>query len=218
MAADDDGRRRSRAIRILVHIDGTLLADIRSMRHWATSNVPLEVGMGRLNFALMAVSLIGCERLGLLTTTATNRAARAWPELTDPGRYIIEFIETYFPRKHPFKRISKILADAMRHELVHGFGGRRSSAPFELALYVSADKGRFYEVRERRRRRPLLTVNSVAFADAVLGAAGDIRRRLDREPRLVERILNGAAARFKTPEGVLAEWEHRVRRGSQIVV
>jgi hypothetical protein len=162
--------------------------------------------------------LIGCERLGLLTTTATNRAARAWPELKDPGRYIIEFIETYFPRKHPFKRISKILADAMRHELVHGFGGRRSSAPFELALYVSADKGRFYEVRERRRRRPLLTINSVAFADAVLGAAGDIRRRMDREPCLVERILSGAAARFKTPEGVLAEWEHRVRRGSQTAV
>lgn len=122
---DEKTRRRNKATRILANVDGTLLADIRAMRHWATAEMPATAQLGRLNFALMAISLIGCERLGFLANGAASLRKTGCREQVDPGRYIIEFIGGYFPRRHPFKRIAKILADGMRHELVHGFGGRR---------------------------------------------------------------------------------------------
>ena len=211
---DENTQRRKTAARILANVDGTLLADIRSMRHWATT-AETPKNMGRLNFALMAISLIGCERLGLLTSEETRPGKRGCGSQVDPGQYIIEFIGHYFPRKHPFKRIAKILADGVRHELVHGFGGRQSSAPFVIGLYVSADTARFYEVRERPHRRPTLAINAVTFADAVLAGAANISRRLDREPALVDCVLAGAGAKFTTPKGVIAEWNHGVRGGRQ---
>ena len=179
------------------------------MRHWATFDKELSPGMGRLNFALMAVSLIGCEHLGFLASGGARHRKGGSEHEVDPGGYIIDFICEYFPRKDPFKKIAKILADALRHELVHGFGGRKSSAPFELGLYVSPETARTYEVREGRRL-PMLAVNVVAFADGVLKAFDNFASRLRLEPDLVDRVLAGSRLQFATPTAVVSEWHARV--------
>jgi hypothetical protein len=179
------------------------------MRYWATLDRELSPDMGRLNFALMVVSLIGCEHLGFLTSGGARHKKTESELRVDPGGYIIDFICEYFPRKDPFKKIAKILADALRHELIHGFGGRESTAPFELGLYVSPDTERTYEVRDGRRR-PTLAVNAVAFADAVLKAFDNLTRRVQLEPDLVDRVLAGSRLKFDTPTAVVAEWHARV--------
>lgn len=196
------------AAAILAEIEGHLLADVRVMRHWATLEDEPPTGLGRLNFALMAISLIGCERLGFLVNSRNSRR-RVDCHDRDPGGYIVGFIDGFFPAKHRFKLIAKILADAMRHELVHGFGGRDTTAPFELGLYISSDPKQFYEVRSGAER-PTLAINAVAFADAVLAGFARLKKRVDREACLGATIEKNAAVPFTAPAGVVAEWKNRV--------
>jgi hypothetical protein len=201
-------RRNTEALEVLAEVDGHLLADIRAMRHWATLDGEPAAGMGRLNFALMAVALIGCERLGFLVGRRQTRTKGGCSD-RDPGGYIISFIDGFFSAKHPFKLIPKILADSMRHQLVHGFGGRSTTAPFELGLYVSNDPTRLYEVRTGTER-PTLAINALAFADGLLAAFARLHKRVAKESDLAEAVVANGAIPFTTPAGVVAEWNNRV--------
>lgn len=71
--------RRAKARAILADVDGHLLADIRTMRYWATAGDNPPDGAGRLNFALMTIALIGCERLGFLASKEHRRRRQARP-------------------------------------------------------------------------------------------------------------------------------------------
>ena len=88
--------------------------------------------LGALNFALMLVALIGCEALGFYTEGAHRhlQAVRdECPRLPDPGTYLMQVIQHYLPRGSIYKHLDKVLADELRHDLVHGFGslGRRGA-------------------------------------------------------------------------------------------
>ena len=88
--------------------------------------------LGALNFALMLVALIGCEALGFYTEGAHRhlQAVRdECPRLPDPGTYLMQVIQYHLPRGSIYKHLDKVLADELRHDLVHGFGslGRRGA-------------------------------------------------------------------------------------------
>ena len=110
----------------------------------------------------------------------------------DHGGCIITFIHGYFPPKHPFKRIPKILADGSRHELVHGFGSRRSTAPFELGVYVSDAQTSPWQVRGGASR-PVLAINAVAFAKTVVAAFESLKGKVERNRRLAAIVVSNAA-------------------------
>lgn len=198
------------ALAVLAEVDGHLLADIRAMIHWATREPAPPEGMGRLNFALMAIALIGCESLGYLTAKPTKAQKNC--DERDDRALVIAFITEYFPKNNRFKRISKILGDGMRHELVHGFGSRTSTAPFELGVFVSDTMAASWEMG-RGRKRPILAINAVAFARSVLSAFEALKAEAGGSPTLAAIIVANARAPFPTQAGVIAQWNNQVAKG-----
>ena len=197
------------ALAVLAEVDGHLLADIRAMIHWATREATPPPGMGRLNFALMAIALIGCESLGYLT--AEPKKPQADRSDRDDRALIVAFISEYFPKKNRFKRLSKILGDGLRHELVHGFGSRTSTAPFDLGLFVSDNTAADWENRPGKKR-PTLAINAVAFARSVLLAFEALRSKVGESPSLAARVVANARAPFPTQAGVVAQWKNQVAK------
>lgn len=202
------------ALDILAEVDGHLLADVRAMIHWATRAAAPPTGMGRLNFALMAIALIGCESLGYLT--GEPKEATTDCNERDERSLIIAFITEYFPKNNRFKRIPKILGDAVRHELVHGFGHRTSTAPFELGLFVSDDTAANWEKRPGKGR-PILAINSVALARSVLSAFEALKAKVGDAPALAARIVANAREPFPTQSGVIAQWQNQVAAAASTV-
>lgn len=81
--------------------------------------------LGALNVTLMLVALIGCETLGYYTEGAFRHVTLArdeCPRPLDPGVYLMQVIQQHFPRGSFYKHLDKVLADELRHDLVHGFG------------------------------------------------------------------------------------------------
>ena len=130
------------AIELVDRLEGTLVSDLNSLVEWAGDfdrRRGRGPGHGGLNFTLSLLALVGCETLGFFTTGASQhrkRTPRAQPDL---GTYIMAFIWDFFPQASPFRKLEKVLADFLRHDLVHGFGCANPSVPFELGLFISKE-------------------------------------------------------------------------------
>ena len=155
------------------------------------------------------VALIGCESLGYLT--AEPKKPPTDGSERDDRALIVAFITGYFPKNNRFKRLSKILGDGMRHELVHGFGSLTSTAPFELGLFVSDNTEADWENRPGKKR-PTLAINAVAFARSVLLAFEALKAKVGETPTLAARVVSNARAPFPTQAGVIAQWKNQVAK------
>lgn len=151
------------AARAIDNLIGSVGADLNSVRREARRfpGVQPEPEVGHLNFALALLSLVGCEAAGfLLTGGSKEQSGSCHP--TDSGTYIIQFIEGFFPNTSAFRRVSKILADDLRHELVHGFGSRNPERPFDLDVLVAEPPVPSVEPGHEAKS---LRINSLRLAD-----------------------------------------------------
>ncbi len=131
-------KKSRRVSKILEHLEGTLIADLRSLKVCASTPREQNSGLGTLNYTLFLVGLIGCETLGRYVCGADlDLDKKARNRTPDVGGYINRFIEQYFPNRDQYKLISKILSDYLRHILVHGFAPRKDGYPFDLHLVIS---------------------------------------------------------------------------------
>ena len=203
-------RHLSSARRILENLDGTLLSDLRTMRQWAAGFDKLSLkkrkGLGALNFALALMSLVACEAIGFFTTGAYKHKGMKDPRTVNTGTYIINFIETFFPKGSKFKQVSKILADNLRHELVHGFGSCSTNAPFDMAIFVKNAPDRQVELG-RRRRRDVVRINAVALADQVLEGFAALQDQLGSNFDLVKKICAASRLRFIVQKRVINQFK-----------
>ncbi|MEN8263265.1 MAG: hypothetical protein ABFR82_07365, partial [Nitrospirota bacterium] len=162
---------KHKAEKIIVHLEGTLIADIKSVRKWAANynhkREPYK-NCGGLNYSIFLLCLIGCETLGMYVFGARyHKKAEEDNNIPDVGAYIIEFIEKYFPSKNEFKKISKILADYLRHSLVHGFAPLHDNYPFDLNLVINENSIE-EPIKTFEGKKLGIQLNGIAFADQVI--------------------------------------------------
>lgn len=210
-------QRSPTALGVLDRLDGTLLSDLASMRIHVRHLVarPGEPGVGHLDFALALLSLIASETMGFFTTGATKDRAAGNRSNVNSGGYIVSFIDGFFSSESQFKLISKILADDLRHELVHGFGSRPSERPFLLGLFVADVPARQVEL-SAVKGMPELRINALILADHVAEACKRVRARVATDAALVDRIASAASVDWPVSQGVLNQFEAvRRRRGNE---
>jgi hypothetical protein len=155
------------AKQVIGFIQGTAIADLRSLvdlvRDSRSGAVP-PPSDGQLNFALALVALIVCEACGFYLTGASRTPEDFDKERSDLGTYVMEFIQKYFPSGNLFKLLDKVLADFLRHALVHGYGSYSPKVDFDLALFISVDmEDKVHAVEERGKR--VIELNSLALAN-----------------------------------------------------
>lgn len=205
------------AQRVLRDLDGTLCRDLRTLMKWAgefgerKANDQTLSDLGALNFTLMMVALVGCETLGFYTEGAAKHVAAIREKetrLPDPGIYLMAFVQRYFPKGSMFKKLVKVLADELRHDLVHGFGSLGRQPGVRLAIAVKADTAVDLRVAQRRGK-PTLAINAIAFAAAFLAAFDQVRDRLasGSDPRLTANIARASRLRFPVNTGVRHQFD-----------
>ena len=195
MTSDLDIERLRRARRAIAKLRRTIVPDLRTMQEWAKgfdAAARKSPELGALNFALMMVALVGCEALGFWTMGASAHRKARQPHTADVGCYIIDVIDRFFPPASRFRKVSKILADYVRHDLVHGFGVRRTKLRFDAAIKVRPDS----HPPVRFQGRHLLVLDAVAFADDFIMALDSVARRLKGDMELAARCSAAAAYRF----------------------
>lgn len=191
-----------RASEILKHVEGTLIADLNSLKAQAlTTNKP--PAHGSLNYTLFLVGLVGCETMGRYVCGADLDQPRNG-SVADPGGYITRFIEKYFPNKDQHKLISKVLADYLRHTLVHGFAPREDGYPFDLQLVVSTQGRDIPPQAVERNGRLTIRLDAISFIDKVVTAFGQVKRGLNVDNKLVQNIVAAeeTAKRISPPKEV----------------
>ena len=116
------------------------------------------------------------------------------------------FIEKYFVNY--FKRLNKVLADELRHDLVHGFGSLGRPAGVALAVAVNSDTDIEIKVGQLRRRNTM-ALNAVAFSEQFLTAFRRVKHLVDtgKDPALVSRVACAARLELRIVEGVQNQFE-----------
>ena len=191
-----------RASEILSHVEGTLIADLNSLK--AQALIPSKPpAHGSLNYTLFLVGLVGCETMGRYVCGADLDQ----PEncsVPDPGGYITRFIEKYFPSKDQYKLISKILADYLRHTLVHGFAPREDGYPFDLQLVVSTQARDIPPLAVEKNGRLAICLDAISFVNKIITAFEQVKRGLDKDNKLVQNIIaaEDAAKKITPPKEV----------------
>lgn len=196
------------ATKIVEFIKGTAIADLRSQVNWVRDSrngkVPSPTD-GQLNFALALLALIVCESCGFYMLGASKTPNDFEKERADLGTYVMEFIQDRFERHSPFKHLVKVLADFLRHALVHGYGSYTPTLDYGLALFISLDMNdRARAVEEKGTR--VIELNSLALAEETLRAfeefkdevnegknaelLSNIRRARDHDVKVGESIRN----------------------------
>jgi len=174
------------------------LQDLTAMRLWAEGFDSLKdkpVGAGALNYSLAMMSLVACESLGFLVsggmknrprpaTKDRRRRRDRWP---DVGTYITQVITTYFPPGSSFRHIDKLLADFLRHGLVHGFGSRTYDTNFVIRVMV-APRDAFDATMPVSRIGPFLDINAVALADDTIQAFTAVQQKLVHSDVLCSKV------------------------------
>ncbi len=214
-AAERHAVRRTRTSRIemknadadqaIENLLGTIGADLNSLRREARRLLGLkpEPDVGHLNFALALLALVGCEAAGFFMTGG-SKEERETCRTSDSGSYITQFIESFFPSPSDFRRVSKILADDLRHELVHGFGSRNPERPFELQVLVAEPPVASVALG---RDAKTLRVNSLLLADDTAAALLALRQSVETDPALAARVAVAAAIRFPVQAKVQNQFE-----------
>src|SRR5208337_2711288 len=92
--------RVAQAMRLMKRLEGTVIADLRSLLEWARAfddrHGP-QTQLGGFNFTLALLSLVACEVYGFYLTGAKKHRSIASPAQADTGYYTMEFIQRYFP-------------------------------------------------------------------------------------------------------------------------
>jgi hypothetical protein len=179
--------RKQKASDIIDHLRGTLIADLKRVMHCATtSKIKKYYGHGGLNYTVFLLSLIACETIGFYVYGAEHSDE-------DPGTYIIKFLEEYFPQGNNFKKIDKILADYLRHSLVHGFGHIEDSYPFDLDISVGKVKGIDEPKKHNKNNKKIIKLSGYSFAKLVIEAfekiAYEIKQNTGKTEALIDKIL-----------------------------
>lgn len=192
-----------RASEILEHLKGTLIADLKSLKEQAQALTPNKPpGHGSLNYTLFLVGLVGCETMGRYICGADLEQPKN-AHAPDPGGYITRFIEKYFPSKDQYKSISKILADYLRHTLVHGFAPREDGYPFDLKLTVSKDH-QIPPLAVEANGRLAIQLDAIYFVNKIVAAFEKVKRDLDKDDELAQKIVAAeeASKKFSPPKEV----------------
>lgn len=208
-----------------------IVPDLSAMRKWAAEfnqRIDKTDGLGALNFALTLNTLIACEALGFLISGASAhqkavaggkqkkhhrcfpivlqkllRSAFSWDRLRwpDVGTYITITIAEHFPKDSVFKHLDKILADYLRHSLVHGFGTHQDQCEFEVTVGIesAADVGAGINEEDGRQ---MLIVNAIALVDATIQAFDAVQKRLSGDPQLCSRIVVASNVPYKVGKPV----------------
>ena len=199
------------ATQLLDRLEGTLVADLNSLVEWASDfdrRRTKAPKLGGLNFTLGLVALIGCETLGFFTTGAAQhrkQPPRAQPDL---GTYIMGFIRDYFPRDSLFRKLEKVLADFLRHDLVHGFGAANPTVPFDLGLFVSKETSKRVTSGYSNGKK-LLKLNSHALARDTIAAFYTLKQKVrsGADKPLLARIVQAKTLALPVSSGALKQFE-----------
>jgi hypothetical protein len=160
------------AVNLMKTLEGTLVKDLRSLMEWAKSfdqNHTPKSEFGGLNFTLSLVALVACETLGFYMTGARQHRRSQCLNQLDPGSYTMEFVARYFPQGSYFKKLSKVLADFLRHDLVHVFGSTNPKVGFKMGLFIRADSQDQIRAGVRQGKK-FLALNSIALAEHTISA------------------------------------------------
>ena len=177
-----------RALEVFEHLEGTLIADLKSLKACALTPKKRNSGQGALNYTIFLVALVGCETIGRYVYGADldKKEKNSTP---DAGGYINRFIEKYFPKKDHYKSISKILSDYLRHILVHGFAPRKDGYPFDLHLVISKDGTDLPPLACEKNNRLVIKLDGISFLNKVLTAFETIKRELSKDANLANNIV-----------------------------
>lgn len=164
--------RHAQAIRLMKRLEGTVIADLRSLLEWARdfdNRHGPKTQLGGFNFTLPLVSLIACEVYGFYMTGAKKHQGIASPAHADTGCYAMEFIQRYFPNGSYFKKLVKVLADFLRHDLVHGFGSSNPKVDFEIMLFIRSSVAGDI-LAGMRNNKKMIAISSIALAQHTIEA------------------------------------------------
>ncbi len=176
------------ASEILEHLEGTLIADLKSLKACALTPKEPNSGQGSLNYTIFLVALVGCETIGRYVYGADlDKKSRS--STPDVGGYINRFVEGYFPNKDHYKSISKVLSDYLRHILVHGFAPRKDGYPFDLHLVISKDGREMPPLACEINNRLVIKLDGISFLNKVLTAFEAIKRELPKDAKLASNIV-----------------------------
>lgn len=186
-----------RASEIIKHLEGTLIADLKSLKAQAlTTDKPS--GHGSLNYTIFLVGLVGCETIGRYVCGADLDQKRN-ANVSDPGGYITRFIEKYFPARDNYKSISKILADYLRHVLVHGFAPREDGYPFDLHLTVSRQGHDIPPLAVEKNNRLAIQLDAISFVNKIVTAFEHVKRSMYKDAALAKKIVAAEEASKNIP-------------------
>jgi len=150
---------QNEARRLLQALEGTAISDLRACIKWS-SEYPVGEGSpyGGLNFTLCLLSLVVCEALGYYITGARRHKEATQCNQVDTGAYIMEFVQRFFCRDSYFKKLRKVLADFLRHALVHGFGSGSSNLPFNIGLFIDKDVSNQIKASCESNKKSLISI------------------------------------------------------------
>ena len=184
----EENKNIRRASEIFEHLEGTLIADLKSLKACALTHKEPNSGQGSLNYTIFLVALVGCETIGRYVYGA-DLDKKTKDSTPDVGGYINRFIEKYFPNKDHYKSISKILSDYLRHTLVHGFAPRKDGYPFDLHLVISKDGKTLPPLACEKNNRLVIKLDGISFLNKVLTAFETIKRELSTDANLANNIV-----------------------------
>ena len=203
---------QTEAIKVVDRLEGTLVSDLNSLVECAGDferRRGRRPGHGGLNFTLSLLALVGCETLGFYTTGASQHRKRT-PRRAQPdlGTYIMAFIRDFFPQESLFRKLEKVLADFLRHDLVHGFGSANPSVPFELGLFISKETSK-QVMPGYSDGKKLLKVNSIALARDTIAAFYTLKHKVSSgsDKPLLARMVQAKTASLPVSGGALKQFE-----------
>jgi hypothetical protein len=199
------------AMKLLDRLEGTLVADLNSLIEWANDfDRRRRKGpkLGGLNFTLGLLALVGCETLGFFTSGAARHRKQPAQAQPDLGTYIMGFIQDYFPRASPFRKLEKVLADFLRHDLVHGFGCANPAVPFDVGLFISKETNKRVLPGYSDGKR-LLKLNSLALARDTIAAFYTVKQKIGSksDKLLLVRIVQAKDLALPVSSGALKQFD-----------
>jgi len=170
---------QNEAKKLLERLEGTIIADLRTCLKWSREYpVGGNTPYGGLNFTLCLLSLVACEVFGYYITGARKHKEAAQCNQVDTGTYIMEFLQRFFPQDSYFKKLNKVLADLLRHTLVHGFGSSKVNIPAHIELCIHKDV-RVQIKAGSKDGKQALYFNSVSLADQTIEAFNSLKQNVD---------------------------------------
>jgi hypothetical protein len=147
-------------------------------------------------------ALVACEALGFFATwAAAHRKAIASRKSLDVGTYICQAITQFFPKGSRFKHVDKILADNLRHALVHGFGSRADVGSFDVLIsvmpFIDTGVGVTFI-----GTRPAIAIDAVRLGQETVLAFDNARKALIKNSSLAQNFIQAKSFVFPVPPAV----------------